>query len=186
MQWKCTICNYVHEGDQPPDICPVCKKPKEFFEPETSSSGHHHQGISGLIEKLHLHPVSAHMPNGALPLSLLAWLAFLLTGEASLERTSTYLTLVAMAVAPVTFYTGWSDARHRFGSTTTGVFPEKKRWSWVLMVVAVVTVVWRLSIGWSEAPGGGVEIAVYTALLLAGNALTARLGMLGGKLVFGH
>ena len=26
MKWICTICKYVHEGDEPPDICPVCKK----------------------------------------------------------------------------------------------------------------------------------------------------------------
>jgi rubrerythrin len=30
-KWKCTVCNYVHEGDQPPDICPVCGVGKEYF-----------------------------------------------------------------------------------------------------------------------------------------------------------
>lgn len=24
MKWRCTVCNYIHEGDHPPDICPVC------------------------------------------------------------------------------------------------------------------------------------------------------------------
>jgi len=185
-RWRCVVCNHIHEGPDPPDICPVCGKGKEDFQPETDSPEHHHLGLSGLIEKLHLHPVSAHMPNGALPLALLAWAAFLVTGEASFERTSFYLVLVAMAAAPVTFFTGWSDARHRFGSTTTGVFPEKKLWSWVLMAVALATVVWRLAIGWSDAPTGGLEIAVFSSFLLLGNVLTARLGMLGGKLVFGH
>ena len=185
-RWRCVVCNYIHEGPQPPDICPVCGKGKEFFQAETDSPEHHHEGLSGLIEKLHLHPVSAHMPNGALPLALLAWAAFLVTGEASLERTSFYLVFVAMAAAPLTFFTGWSDARHRFGSTTTGIFPEKKLWSWVLMAVAVATVVWRLAIGWNDAPTGGLEIAVFSSFLLVGNVLTARLGMLGGKLVFGH
>ncbi|MDD3306990.1 MAG: flavin reductase [Acetobacterium sp.] len=23
-KWRCTVCNYVHEGDTPPDKCPVC------------------------------------------------------------------------------------------------------------------------------------------------------------------
>ena len=24
MKWVCTVCGYVHEGDQPPAECPVC------------------------------------------------------------------------------------------------------------------------------------------------------------------
>ena len=23
-KWRCTVCNYVHEGDTPPDKCPIC------------------------------------------------------------------------------------------------------------------------------------------------------------------
>lgn len=30
-KWKCTVCGYIHEGDMPPEICPVCKQPKDKF-----------------------------------------------------------------------------------------------------------------------------------------------------------
>ena len=30
-KWKCTVCGYIHEGDQPPEVCPVCKKPASVF-----------------------------------------------------------------------------------------------------------------------------------------------------------
>ena len=30
-KWVCTVCGYVHEGDQPPAQCPVCKQPAEKF-----------------------------------------------------------------------------------------------------------------------------------------------------------
>lgn len=30
-KWKCTICGYVHEGDQPPEACPKCKQPADKF-----------------------------------------------------------------------------------------------------------------------------------------------------------
>lgn len=30
-KWVCTVCGYVHEGDQPPEKCPVCKQPAEKF-----------------------------------------------------------------------------------------------------------------------------------------------------------
>ena len=31
MKWVCTVCGYVHEGDQAPEACPVCKAPAEKF-----------------------------------------------------------------------------------------------------------------------------------------------------------
>jgi len=36
-KWKCTICRYIHEGDEPPAQCPICKAPASKFillEPE--------------------------------------------------------------------------------------------------------------------------------------------------------
>ncbi len=30
--WRCEICGYLHEGEEPPDICPKCGYPKEYFE----------------------------------------------------------------------------------------------------------------------------------------------------------
>jgi 3-oxosteroid 1-dehydrogenase len=30
-KWKCTVCGYIHQGDEPPEECPVCKAPKEKF-----------------------------------------------------------------------------------------------------------------------------------------------------------
>ncbi len=31
-KWRCRVCGYIHEGDQPPEICPVCKQPADKFE----------------------------------------------------------------------------------------------------------------------------------------------------------
>jgi len=36
-QWRCTVCDYVHEGDEPPDSCPVCDAPASEFELETAA-----------------------------------------------------------------------------------------------------------------------------------------------------
>ena len=30
-KWICSVCGYVHEGDTPPEKCPVCKQPAEKF-----------------------------------------------------------------------------------------------------------------------------------------------------------
>ena len=33
IKWKCSVCGYVHEGNEPPPKCPSCKNPKEYYEP---------------------------------------------------------------------------------------------------------------------------------------------------------
>ncbi len=34
IRWKCSKCGYIHEGTEPPEECPSCKHPKEYYEPE--------------------------------------------------------------------------------------------------------------------------------------------------------
>jgi rubrerythrin len=34
IKWKCSKCGYIHEGTEPPEVCPSCKHPKEYYEPE--------------------------------------------------------------------------------------------------------------------------------------------------------
>ena len=31
MKWLCTICGYIHEGDEPPEVCPVCGATSDKF-----------------------------------------------------------------------------------------------------------------------------------------------------------
>lgn len=33
IKWKCSVCGYVHEGNEPPAKCPCCQHPREYFEP---------------------------------------------------------------------------------------------------------------------------------------------------------
>lgn len=38
-KWICTICGYVHEGDEAPDFCPQCKAPKSKFKEMEETAG---------------------------------------------------------------------------------------------------------------------------------------------------
>ena len=33
IKWKCAKCGFIHEGKEPPETCPSCKHPKEYYEP---------------------------------------------------------------------------------------------------------------------------------------------------------
>jgi rubrerythrin len=32
-KWKCTLCGYIHTGDEPPEKCPVCGALRDKFIP---------------------------------------------------------------------------------------------------------------------------------------------------------
>ena len=34
IRWKCSKCGYIYEGTEPPEKCPSCKHPREYYEPE--------------------------------------------------------------------------------------------------------------------------------------------------------
>jgi len=37
IRWKCSKCGYITEGVEPPPVCPSCKHPGEYYEPESMS-----------------------------------------------------------------------------------------------------------------------------------------------------
>ena len=38
-QWVCSVCGYVHTGDDAPDFCPQCKATKDKFKERVASTG---------------------------------------------------------------------------------------------------------------------------------------------------
>lgn len=52
----CTVCGYIHEGDTPPEICPICKVGADKFEEmkdELNFADEHRIGIAeGLDDEL--------------------------------------------------------------------------------------------------------------------------------------
>lgn len=47
-KWRCTVCGYIHTGETPPEVCPICKRGPEVFElMETSAE----DAKDGVIDK---------------------------------------------------------------------------------------------------------------------------------------
>ena len=55
-KWVCSVCGYVHTGDEAPDFCPQCNAPKEKFIEKKETTGfadEHKIGIAkGLDEEV--------------------------------------------------------------------------------------------------------------------------------------
>ncbi|MDR1331655.1 MAG: NADH peroxidase [Tannerella sp.] len=62
----CTVCGYVHEGDEAPEICPMCKQPKSKFKEITEGGGKlqfadgHVIGVARGVDPVILEGLQAH------------------------------------------------------------------------------------------------------------------------------
>ena len=64
-KFRCTVCGYIHEGDDAPDFCPQCKQPKsKFIEMSNTESLNwadgHYLGIAKDVDAEILQGLKAH------------------------------------------------------------------------------------------------------------------------------
>lgn len=53
-KYVCSVCGYVHYGDEAPEFCPQCKAPKEKFREQTENTGfacEHEIGVAQGVDK---------------------------------------------------------------------------------------------------------------------------------------
>ncbi|MDR2505805.1 MAG: NADH peroxidase [Oscillospiraceae bacterium] len=49
-KWVCKVCGYVHEGDAPPDFCPICKAPASKFYAATGDKSYADEHVIGVAQ----------------------------------------------------------------------------------------------------------------------------------------
>jgi rubredoxin/uncharacterized membrane protein len=201
-KWECTVCGYIHEGDAPPDTCPVCGAGAEYFKelvdesvPADSSSIPKPSvsqaaatapqpavdGIAGLVLKYHLHPISVHTPNGVLPLALVFLVIALVFSVAGFEQAAFYNLVFVLISMPVVLVTGYLEWKNRYKRVMTKIFATKIAASAVVSATLIAMIVWRL-----VDPQVLVSPGRWIFLLL-GAVMVAAVGLaghMGGKLVF--
>lgn len=67
-KWRCTVCNYIHLGDNPPEKCPECGFGSEYFEfveeveVENFTTEENHKKLQNILFKIQygLYVVSSH------------------------------------------------------------------------------------------------------------------------------
>ncbi|MFH1581205.1 MAG: rubredoxin-like domain-containing protein [Pseudomonadota bacterium] len=197
-QWKCTVCGYVHTGPEPPEKCPVCGADKSMFvevtdseaAPETSSDpvGKEVQAkspeisfIAGLIHKLHAHPITVHIPNGVLPVTVLFLAIAILFKSGSFDVAAFYNLTVVLLAMPVVLFTGYVEWSTRYKGLRSFLFITKISCGIVVFISAIVLFAWRaIDPNVSIGPDRYLFFLLHIIMLAAAGIA----GHLGGKLVF--
>ena len=204
-KWECTVCGYIHTGDEPPDECPVCAADKSMFieifdEAPTAASAAERDAqapppplaplakvlaiATSLTMKHHLHPIMVHTPNGVVPMAMLFLLITAFLGFPLFETAAFYSLVFVLITMPAVLFTGYIMWQNRYRGAMTSTFKIKIGASAVAITLLPVLIIWRAAQPTIiTVPSGGR----WLYLLLTGLLLTAigLAGHLGGKLVFG-
>ena len=63
-KWRCTVCGYIHDGEEPPEKCPVCGADKSLFEEVMQEAPAEQQDSEEPEDKT---PPAPETPEGAEP-----------------------------------------------------------------------------------------------------------------------
>lgn len=223
-KWKCTICNYIHTGAEPPETCPVCGADSSFFvevtdgdegsaedeekieesegkkkddkqkdaenaERDETRSGKEEKekkpfGLLGaLVVRLHLHPISVHIPNGLLPVAVVFLALGLYFHYMPLEMAGFFNLIVVLLSMPVVFATGYIAWQRKYRGAKTWLFKTKIACSAIVTVLVSILVFWRIidpQIALSGSIGSWIYLAISVIIVMAAGIA----GYLGSKLVF--
>ncbi|MCG8637968.1 MAG: rubredoxin [Desulfobacterales bacterium] len=205
-KWQCIVCKYIHKGDEPPEKCPVCGVPREKFvlleetpeeavtagpaqeaereptqpekppEPETGFDK-----VTHLMIKHHAHPVSVHMPNGILPVSvilfILAWLF-----DSSLFVKAGFINLVFVILAlPLVLFSGVMEWKIKYNQARTTLFKVKILAATLTTTACGISVLWYII---DPRVLASSRAWIYILLNMVMLASAGIAGHIGGKLVF--
>lgn len=210
-QWKCTLCGYIHTGDEPPEKCPVCgadkskfilvepaesEAPEESAEaPKTSSGPSPTETPPGssrdravkmaldLMSKHHVHPISVHIPNGVLPVSVIFIFIAAVFNVENLALAAFYNMVFVLLSMPLVLFTGFNEWRLKYNQVKSGLFIAKIAAAGVVLATTLISVLWSAFDPLAALPGSshrGLFLALHLVMLVAAGVS----GFIGGKLVF--
>jgi hypothetical protein len=213
-KWRCTVCGYIHEGEEPPEICPVCgadrskfveivteEKPEEKttakidpIKPETETKVSDAPGTTleplskydrlyQLMVKHHVHPISVHIPNGVLPVSVLFIFLAVIFKFTGLSQAAFYNLICVVFAMPLVLLSGVIVWRKKYNGVLTTLFLTKMICGGVVSLTAIILVIWSIvDPGVLTLTSAHLVAFLFVNTVMLGAAVTA--GFLGGKLVF--
>ncbi len=207
-KWQCSICGYLHEGDQPPETCPVCgadqskfveldsDKPIETETEETAAeikqadlkSEDSIPFVKGnrmfdLMVKHHVHPISVHIPNGLLPASVIFIFLAAVFSFAGLSQAAFYNMVFVIFAMPLVLFSGYLEWQKKYKGVLTNLFLTKMICGAVVTLSATVISVWLFIEPHVLASDSSHKLSFLLVNLIMLSAATLA-GLLGGKLVF--
>jgi len=176
--YRCKVCGYIAESQEPPEVCPACGfKGKIFEEFESPVSAKRR-----IIMKLHIHPVLVHFPL-AFVLSLFLINLIVLIDIIQLPSTFTAMAEAIIWLLPFAAFlatiSGMYDGKLRFKRIDTPLLKKKMVLSSLFILVSISLIV-LLSSSDLDQRSYGLVILMYSVVL---SGIGTWLGLIGSRLI---
>jgi uncharacterized membrane protein len=138
--------------------------------------------MSAKNQTQHVHHISCHFTNGLFPVASACITLFLLTGNTLFENATLCCCTIGAISAPIVFCSGLLDWRFRFKKRQARIFTRKRYVGVTLILVSILLITLRLSIG-TELARIGVVKYIYAGITYILTGMVTYLGYLGGKFI---
>jgi rubredoxin/uncharacterized membrane protein len=207
-KWQCTVCGYIHNGDEPPETCPVCGADRTQFveikdakessatkEPigQTSLSASSSMAdaspssildlANNLMIQHHLHPISVHIPNGMVPAIVLFIFLAVMFHAPTLAKAAFYNSVFVLLSLPVVLYTGFNEWQKKYKAAMTRMFIAKIAAACIVTATSIIIVALYLLSPEITQRSSALRL-IFLLLHLVMLGATGIAGFIGGKLVF--
>ena len=140
-------------------------------------------GIIGLMLKHHVHPISVHIPNGVLPVSVIFIILAVIFDSSTLQTAALYNMVFVVLTIPFVLFSGFIEWQNRYQGAWTKLFIAKIIAAAVVAITSIMSVVWWIMVPdvlQVSYPARWAFLALILIMLIA--AIVS--GFIGGKLVF--
>ena len=139
--------------------------------------------LTDQISRHHVHPISVHIPNGLLPVSVIFIVLAMLFHFNPLAKAAFYNMLVVLMAMPIVLFSGYTDWQNRYKGKLSYRFVIKMICGSVVLLSSLILVIWQII---DPAVMQGMSTTRWSFLLLCFLMLAAAVmaGYQGGKLVF--
>ena len=205
-KWECTVCGYIHTGNEPPEECPVCGADRSKFieivsedpvetvidqpEPEGKKMDSKPEPpifrsklnpIFDLMVKHHVHPISVHIPNGVLPASVIFIVLAALFNFSGLSQAAFYNLIFVVLTLPLVLFSGYIEWQKKYRGRLTRLFKTKIICAAVVSLTAVILVVWFFIDPQAATSSSNLLFFLINLVMLTAAGIA---GFIGGKFVF--
>ena len=205
-KWQCTVCGYIHEGDEPPEECPVCGADRSKFieivseepvEPEIKKLESQEKKVDttpeppifrsklnpifDLMVKHHVHPISVHIPNGVLPASVIFIVLAAVFNLGGLSKAAFYNLIFVVLTLPLVLFSGYIEWQKKYKGQLTRLFKTKIICAFVVSLTAFILMVWLFIEPQAASASSSLIFLLINLVMLAAAGIA---GFIGGKFVF--